>query len=223
MRAIAEGLWEVPHDTWMPGGVCFSGRMTVMRATDASLVLHSPVPLTEQTRAELAELGQVRHIVSPNLVHHLYAADAKAAYPQAVLWGAAGLREKTGLAVDRVLDEHFGAPGIQAIPLPSGPKLNETVFLHEPSRTLVVTDLVFNLQQTQGWGTPWLMRMVGCHQRLSASKSLKWVFVKDDFAAFSQAARGLAALDWDRLIMAHGEIVESKGRAALLEGLGWMA
>lgn len=194
----------------------------MLRAADASLVLHSPVPLDEGARAQLAELGEVGHIVAPNLVHHLYAADAKAAFPDAVLWGAPGLREKTGLPIDRVLDAGFDVPGLRAIPLPSGPKLNETVFLHPASGTLVVTDLVFNLRQTRGWATPWVMRLVGCHQCLSASRSLKWVFVKEDFAAFAQAARALAELEWDRLVMNHGEIVEQGGREELREGLAWM-
>jgi len=222
MRAIAEGVWETRNEVWMPGRVCFDGRMTVLRLADGGLLLHSPNPLGPEHVAELSELGEVRHIVAPNLVHHLFAAAAKATFPQATLWGAPGLREKVGLAVDEVLGESFPDPAVQAISLPSGPRLNETVFLHRPSRTLVVTDLVFNVQQPRGWGTHLVMHIVGCHRCLSASRSLKWVFVRNDLPGFAAASRALAELDWDRLVMAHGDVVEDGGRAALLEGLAWL-
>ena len=219
MRAIAEGVWETTNEVWLPGRVCFEGRMVTLRLADGGLLLYSPVPIDDALAAALEAEGPVRHVVAPNLVHHLYAAAAKARFPDATLWAAPGLREKVGMSADAILSDAFPDDAITTLPLPSAPNMNETVIVHHPSRSLVVCDLVFNMRRTKGWGTPLMMRMVGCHGRLATSRSLVWYFAKDSVPELAASVRGLVERgDWDRLIMAHGDVVEAGGREALREG-----
>lgn len=222
MTPITDGLWETPNEVWMPGGVCFEGRMTTMKLADGSLLLHSPVPIDDALAERLAAQGEVAHIVAPNLVHHLYAKAAKERYPSATLWAAPGLQEKVGLNADAVLGERFPDGSVTAIPVPTKPHLNETVFLHHASKTLVVTDLVFHILEPKGWGTPLLLWLVGCSGKLATSKSMKFHFAKDDWDALGPAARALCDLEFDRLVMGHGQIVESGGQQALREGVSWL-
>jgi len=58
--AITADLWHLQHH-FVVNGLQISSRMTVVRLNDASLWLHSPVPLSAEVRAQLATLGTVRY------------------------------------------------------------------------------------------------------------------------------------------------------------------
>ena len=80
--------------------------MTVVKLSSGGLLLHSPVPVDEDLAAELAALGEVTHIVCPNLFHHVFAAEVKQRYPKALLHGPAKLAGKRkDLKLDAVLSE----------------------------------------------------------------------------------------------------------------------
>jgi hypothetical protein len=84
MERVADGVWvaDAPFSFF---GVRLGTRMTVVRLRDGGLFVHSPVPLTPALRAEVDALGSVRHIVAPNIAHHLYVGEWKEAYPDALL------------------------------------------------------------------------------------------------------------------------------------------
>jgi len=90
----AAHLWTADHELRLPMGVPFPTRMTVVRLTDGSLALISPIPIDDGLAGELAALGPVRHLIAPNLVHHLHLAPAKMRYPAARVLGPAGLAAK---------------------------------------------------------------------------------------------------------------------------------
>ena len=92
-RAIDENVW-VAEPPLRFGAIELGARMTIIRLDDSSLVLHSPISLTEPLRAELDSIGPVRYVVAPNRFHHLFAAEYAAAYPGSSLYVAPGLQEK---------------------------------------------------------------------------------------------------------------------------------
>ena len=112
-------------------------------------------------------------MVAPNKVHHLFVAPCRRLWPDAHFHAAPGLeKKKPGLGFDAVLDDDTSAPWSDTIDqkLCRGmPYLNEVAFLHRASRTLVLTDLAFNLQ----WGeNPWTrlwMHAMGIHERFAES------------------------------------------------------
>jgi hypothetical protein len=222
MHALTQDIWTVEAETWMSSGVCFSNRMSVIKRADGGLVLHAPVELDASTLEQLAALGPVTDIIAPNLMHHLHAGAAKAHFPTATLWGPPGLQDKEGLAIDRLLAAGEEIPGLLCIPLPSGPKLGEHVFLHPASGTLVLCDLIFNMQNPSGWAMPMLMRVVGCHKCASSSKSLKWVFVKEDFPSFAKSVKALEKLEFSRIIVNHGDVIEDQAKTTFKQATAWM-
>jgi type IV secretory pathway TrbD component len=174
LQPIADGLWGAEHDLFLPGGVCFRGRMTVVRLDDGGLLLHSPVPVDDALAAEIDALGTVAHLVGPNLFHHLHLRGAAARWPDARLWGAPGLPEKRGnLRFSGTVD----APdlpwraALRPTVLQGCPRLNETVFLHAASGTLLCTDLVFHIQRWPNFATSLVLWMTGTRGRLAMSRS----------------------------------------------------
>lgn len=224
LSQIDENLWAAEHDLFMPGRVHFRTRMTVIRLRGGGLVLHSPVPIDDALAAELAALGPVEHLVAPCCLHHLFLPDAIARYPGATVHGAPGLAEKRGdIRFDAVLGAGPAAwdGELETRRIEGAPKIGEVVFYHRATRTLIVTDLVFNIHEVKTWITVLVLRFIARAYRAFA-QSRVWRFVTVDRAAAAASARDVLAWDIERVVMAHGRVVEHDARAQLERALAWM-
>ena len=223
LHQLAENLWvtAAPHKMM---GLHLGTRMTLVRLQNGSLWLHSPVPITPELKAAVDALGQVGHIVCPNLFHHLYAHEATAAWPAALLHGPAKLARKRR-------DLSFGATLLEAQPHPDwqgtlkplsigGCMLGETVFLHEASGTLISSDLLENFQTSPHLFTRCYLKISGVHGKVGWSKLLRWVY-RDHTQARADLGR-ILHWDFDRIILAHGDVIESDGPNNLRQGMDWL-
>ena len=94
-------LNEIERDIWVADGasVPFFGfqyptRMTVVRLADGSLWVCSPIALSPPLANAVNALGPVRHLVSPNKIHHLFLKDWARAWPDAKLYASPGLARR---------------------------------------------------------------------------------------------------------------------------------
>ena len=199
-------------------------RMTIIKLADGSLFLHSPVRLDEETRAALDALGPVRFVVAPNTVHHLFVADYFDAYPAARVYAAPGLAEKRrDLRFHAVLGDEappeWRAEIVQHL-FQGAPRLNEVVFFHAATRTLILTDLAFNVARHKTAGARLFYFAVGAAGRFGPHRLVR-LLMRDRRAARA-SLRTILAWDFDRVIVAHGEVLESGGREALRRGYHWL-
>lgn len=223
MRQLAENVWvaERPQRFY---GLEVGARMTVIRLADGSLWLHSPLALDAALRRELDALGPVRFAVAPNRVHHLYAGKVAGVYPEARLWIAPGLETKRpDLAHEAVLGDEAPAEWrgqIDQVFFRGRPYENEVVFCHRASRTLLVCDLAFNFGPSAAAPTRWLMRLLRSYGRFGPT-SLDPLLIRDRRAARASLER-ILAFDFDRVVVAHGDVLESGGHEALHRGYSWL-
>lgn len=96
-------------------------------------------------------------------------------------------------------------------------KVREVLFLHKASRTLIVTDLCFNLLDARGLGARFILGLFGTYARFGVSR-LYLRFVTDR-ARFEESLRKLFAWEFDHIAVSHGRLVEGSGRARLLAAL----
>jgi hypothetical protein len=138
-------------------GFAYPTRMAVIRLQDGSLFVWSPIALSSDLRQEVDALGMVRHLVSPNLLHHLFLGDWKSAYPHARLYASPGLRRRRKLlpfdAALRDTPDPAWAMDIDQVLLRGSFYLTEAVFFHHPSRTAIFADLIQNFPRDwfKGW------------------------------------------------------------------------
>lgn len=220
---LSENLWIVERRQRFYG-LEVGTRMTVIRLADGSLLLHSPVRLRPELRSELDAVGRVRFAVAPNRVHHLYAGEVAEAYPEARLWVAPGLpRKRPDLVFVDVLGDD--APDewkdeVEQVFFRGRPYENEVVFFHRASRTLIMCDLAFNFGPRAAAPTRLLMRLLRSYGRFGPSTLDPWLI--KDRAAARQSLERVLAWDFDRVIVAHGDVLPSGGREALREGYAWL-
>jgi hypothetical protein len=223
LRALAPDLWVVDRPQRF-FGLSVGTRMTVMRLADGSLMLHSPIALDDRVRHELDALGPVRFVVAPNRVHHLYAGDVAPSYPEARLWIGPGLEVKRpDLRYVAILDDEAPAEWrgqVDQVFFRGRPYENEIVFFHRASRTLIMCDLAFNFGPTAPLTTRIWMSLMLSYGKFGPSK-LDPLLIRDRPAARASLKK-ILAWDFDRVIVAHGDVLERGGHALLGEGYAWL-
>jgi len=223
LHKLAENLWVVERPQRFYG-LEVGSRMTVMRLEGGSLLLHSPVALDAQLRREIDNLGTVRYAVAPNRFHHLHAGDVTRAYPEARLWVAAGVeRKRPDLEIAGVLSDEAPAEWkreVDQLYFRGRPFENEIVFLHRASRTLLLCDLAFNFGSTAPLVTRLLMTLVGGYGCFGPTR-LDPLLIRDRQAA-RRSLEKILTWDFDRVVIAHGDVLESGGREALRAGYRWL-
>jgi len=207
----------------------FTTRMTVVQLASGELFLHSPIAFDAALARQLQSLGRVRHLASPNRGHYAHIGEWARAFPEAVTWASPGVRER---ARSQRVDIHFQrdlemhAPpdwrdDIDQTIIP-GAVLDEVVFFHCDSKTLIVADTVMNYE-AERLSQPYrlIARLVGiCSPGGGISPDLRLVFWpkrRDVRDAYEQV------LSWEpeRVILSHGLCFEANGGPAIRHAFRW--
>ena len=223
MTPFADGVWveSVPVRIL---GMPLAATMTVLRLGDGSLLLHSPIPMTRERRDAVESLGRVAHLYAPNTYHHLWIGDWAAAFPAARLHAPAGLAKKRpDLRIDRA---HGTSPepafaGVVEERRIDGFRLEESVLLHRPARTLVVADLVQNVGRPEHRWAALYARTMGFYDRVALSRMIRWVGFSDRAAA-RRSLDDVLALPFDRLVVGHKAPLGAGGKKALANAYTWL-
>lgn len=226
-------LTSFGRDIWISDGPTIDGaagfhfptRMAVMRLPDNSLIIWSPVVLTDDLAHDIDALGTVKHLIAPNDLHHMALPDWAKAYPAATLHGAPGVRDKQP-ALTFAPDVTDTAPPIWADHLDQAVLktriTTEVIFFHRSSGTAIFTDLLQNMPR--GWFSGWrgivakLDLMTGPIPQVPRKFR---VSVTDKRAARHSLAK-ITAWPVRQVLMAHGTPVRSDGATFLKNAFGWL-
>ncbi len=90
--------------------------------------------------------------------------------------------------------------------------LSEVVFLHRPSGSLILGDLCMNLGPGRDPLSRAFVRLDGVYRRLAVPRTIR-LTVRNRRGAANALARMLA-WDFDRVVVGHGDVVDSGGHEA---------
>jgi hypothetical protein len=90
------------------------------------------------------------------------------------------------------------------------PRMNEVVFFHAASRSLIIADLAFNFGPDGPWWFAAFMRAYGAWNRFGPTPLEKWLM--RDKAAVRASLDRVLGWDFDRVIVGHGRNVETGGK-----------
>lgn len=208
---VVEGRWKRS---------AFERKMTVFRLSSGDIAVHSAIAMDEAGMAALEAIGPPSWILVPNSLHGSDASWYGERYPSARVLVPAAKRTTLFERVSRIdgsLDDDWpeSLQGELAIVPLHGTRIGEIAFVHLPSRTLVLTDAVFNYR---GKDLPLLarlfMRANRAYGRFGPSRIFT-SFVIDDRDAFLGSIDALLEYDFDRVIMSHGRILATGGKSAM--------
>jgi hypothetical protein len=205
------GIWIGERSLWF-GGVRLRSRMTVVRLGGGGLWVHSASQPTPELCAELDRLGEVRWIVVPNRYHHLDAPAMKARYPDAQVIGPASATSRNPrVALDVAIDDpRLPAliPELAPVALRGVPFLDETLFFHAATRTLIGADLMICGCPADHWTWRWVSRVCGQYRRFKAPPDVRWHTRAGETAR--EAIDELAGLPMARILVAHSDPIEDR-------------
>jgi hypothetical protein len=229
LEQAGDSLWIAEGEIVSFYGAPYPTRSAIARLSNGDLWVWSPVKLTGGLRAEVDRLGPVRHLVSPNKLHHLYLPEWQAAFPEARLWGPKStIRKRPDLAFHGTLRDEPPAEwggDIDQAWFRGSFAMDEIVFLHRPSATAIVADLIQTfsdafLRRHWGW-LRFLARLDGLTQdQACAPREWRASFIH---RAPARAARA-KVLGWGcrNLIVAHGERPGAIGPDYLARSFRWL-
>lgn len=190
----------------LPAGVVMPLSSIVIRLADRSLLVYSPIKFDDAQAAAISAEGDVKHIVAPNLYHHLFLKAATERWPGATVHAPPGLATKRG---DVKLDNELGTQSIGDVDVQvigGAPRINEALLFHRGSGALLCGDFLFNVTEPANVATRMVLSLMG-----TGGKQLKqsrfWSFLtKDREAARASIDR---ALSWPitMVVPVHGEAV----------------
>ncbi|MGI2853303.1 DUF4336 domain-containing protein [Shewanella algae] len=234
LNPFGDNIWIVAGKTVPFFGLPYTTRMTVVRLDDGALWLHSPIALSDGLLEEVKALGEVSYLLAPNSLHHLFVKDWQQAFPNALSYATEELTKKRrDLHFDQLLlgelagsQHNAKAPWLDELDFclfQGSPVMQEAVFFHRHSRTLILTDLIENFQPEcfKAWQRP-LARISGIlapNGKTPLDWRLSFSFSKP------QARKALATiLGWqaEKLIIAHGECQSRDADRFIRRSFSWL-
>ncbi len=236
LKLMAENIWIVDGPAIeMSFGltkVPFSTRMTVVKLANGKLWCHSPIQPNQALLDSLDQLGEVAYLIGPNKLHYAYLQAWKDLYPSAQVWLAPGIDQRARA---------------QKIPLPQGQELTdqapptwsaeldqdlfkgsrfmqEAVFFHKASKTLILTDMIENIETHQMKTHQRLLFKLGdnAYPNGKTPRDLRLTFVGKKTAART-SFETLKNWEPEKIILAHGQCFLENGQEELDRAFKWVA
>lgn len=197
-------------------GVPFGRRMFILEH-EGRLMLQSPFLLQPEVAGKLNQLGEVTDVVVPTIFHDTFLKEVMVEYPAATYYAVSGAEKHIHHGIKQApvqqLAETVWNDILVNIPIDGMPRVNECLFYHKPSKTLLVSDLLFN---TAGLDHGWLhlfARMMGFAGKPSPSRLFKSMI--RDKQAFATSLRKVLNYDFDQILTSHFECIDTGGRPAI--------
>lgn len=215
---VPDSIWVTERPIWF-SGVRMRARTTVVRLSGAALWVHSPCTPTDDVCAALDALGEVRWIVVPNRWHHLQTPATAARYPNAHVVGpkSAQLRNPhVDLGMGTNDPAYMRAtPELIPIQLKGVPFLDETVFFHPSSGSLIAADLLIAACARDHWSWRMAARIWGRYEKVGTPPDVR-MHTRASMAAAESIAR-MRALPLQRILVAHADPITDRPLQQLAE------
>jgi len=231
LKPVAENLWLVDSGPQHAMGLALPVRMTAVRLGNGDVWLHSPTRFNAELRRQIETLGPIRHLVAPNIAHWTHLKDWQVGCPAAETSAAPNLRQRTqvqkeGLRLDRdLMDEppEEWSGEIEQIVVPGAAGFREVAFFHRPTRTLILTDLIQNLEPEKlPSGTRLFATLTGVKAPNGKAPAYLRIVVRLRRKEAKEAVSRIVAWNPERVIFSHGRWFEQDGSANLKRAFAWI-
>jgi hypothetical protein len=202
-------------------GLDFHARTTVIRLSSGELLVHSPSPVDDGLLGRIHDIGPVAHLIAPGSYHYFHVAAWQEAFPEAMVWICPGVeRKQPDLEFDWFLSDHAPnawAREIDQVLVRGNRLIWEVVFFDRPSKTLIVTDLLENIGEKSD-AVSWQFKLwwkAVFHMWDNPKPAPEYQMGWKDKRAAKQSLERILEWDFDRIVLAHGENIETDAKAVL--------
>lgn len=196
-------------------GMKVGRNVTLFRLRSGKLVIHSTAPFTEADVTAIREFGEPGWLLDATNFHDTLARPGVAAYPDLPYLVPEGFPLAGKLKthpLEEVPSEWKGE--LKVIKIDGMPSINEHAFYHPESKTLVIADLLFNLPDSVGAFTLGFLGLISGIKKHPGNSRMFRLAIKNR-EAFERSLQRLLALDFEQIIVAHGEPITDDAKETL--------
>ncbi|NMO18543.1 DUF4336 domain-containing protein [Pyxidicoccus fallax] len=234
LKPLSDGIWWVDGPVMRmsvgPVSLPFPTRMAIIRLRSGGLWVWSPTAPTPELFAEVDALGPVEHLVSPNRFHYAAIPAWKQRYPRATAWASPGVRERArSQNIDVAFEADLGdtpppawAHDLDQRVFRGSRFMEEVVFFHRASSTLIVADLVMALEPDRVRPRlRWLLTLGGTMWPGQTPREVR-------LTSWGRKAQARASsqhlLEWRprQVLLAHGRCYLDAATARLERAFAWL-
>jgi len=247
IRKINEFITTLSVPFWRFNHFKVGGRGTLVRLQSGGVAVFSPVALTDEVKATVSSLGELKYIAALDIEHHIFLGQWHEAYPAAKVIGVEGLYEKrqkqknedvpfatTFTKANREtvkIDPEFDAE-FEYEYMPSHMN-KELAFFHKPSKTLIEADVMFNLPATEQFSKTGTAANAGLLSKLFIAingtngtalgqKRLLWYAISSsDRPGFNASIEKINKWDFDTIVPCHGDVIETGAKGVFEKVFSW--
>lgn len=226
LRPFGTDIWLADGAEVDVAGFRYPTRAAIIRLSGGELLVWSPIALTPALRASIDALGEVRQLVAPNSLHHLFLGQWRDAYPIAKLHAPPGLRRKRqDIAFDGDLDDGAVAQwagDLDQVVIRGNLITTEVVFFHVASRTVLFADLIqqFAPGSLSGWRALVARLDLMMESEPQVPRKFRTAFINRVQAR--AAIQQVLAWPAEQVVMAHAPPVLGDGQAFVARAFGWL-
>jgi len=227
--------YEFSKNAWIIGGpsvrdmgFMFTTRMTVVKLSSGSLWVSSPVPVPFGTLKCISDLGPVGYIVAAT-PRHVWRLEAwHTLFPKAQVWAPRttpltlkkGHLPFTGRLSDAPNPEW--ADDFDQLAFKGNPLIEEVLFFHKASRTVILDDLIQIHPRVKG---KLLRNALFKLEGVASPQGGVALDIRLSFTQRNLARRSLEKLliwDFDKLIIGHGVCIEKDAKPFVEQAFRWL-
>jgi len=185
--------------------------VTAARRAGGQIVVFSPLPFSDRNAADLRGVGEPAVFVIPGRFHDEFFFDYLQAFPKTLfLAGEASIKDHPSWRLQLLSKDRPELDGFDIIKVEGMPSVQEHVFFHETTRSLIVADLLFNAVEKGGWLNRQLLKTAGMDDGPRASRL--WRLCVEDCSKFQASLKQIRQWDFVRIIPGHGRVIEQDAK-----------
>ncbi|NHI88837.1 MAG: DUF4336 domain-containing protein [Candidatus Thorarchaeota archaeon] len=228
LHSFGENIWIVEGPLVRDMRAWFTTRMTIVKLSSGSVWIESPVPASPDTMESIAEIGPVKYLVAATMRHVWRLDNARTQFPDAQLWVCRRTRLTlqhgelpiTGILTDTPPPDW--ADDFEQLEFKGNRFSSEVLFYHKKSHTVIIGDLIASNKKIKGKPlSNFIFRLGGVlYPKGGVSRDIRMSFRDRDLAR--QSLETLLSWDFDRLIIAHGDCIETGAKSYVEEKFQWL-
>lgn len=227
-KQFADDLWIVEGPNVRDMGLVFTTRMAVAKLCDGSVWVNSPVSVSFEMLKRITKLGPVRYLLAATPRHVWRLKDWHALFPDAQLWVSRVTPftlKKGNLPFAGILGNEpplVWKNDFDQLVFKGNPFIEEVLFFHRRSRTVILDDLIqiHSLVKGKPFSNA-LLKLEGVvSPHGGVGLDIRLSFIHRNLAR--QSLEKLLSWDFDKLIIAHGQCIQTKAKAFVERAFQWL-
>jgi hypothetical protein len=207
----------------------FTTRMTIVQLRSGDLFLHSPIAFDTALANDLLAFGRVRYLISPNRGHYAHIGEWARDFPESVTWASPGVRERARSQRIHITFQR----DLRSMPPPEwaadinqtivpGVVLDEVVFFHRESKTLILADTMMNFELDK-LRQPYrfIARLNGIYAPYGGMPFDMRVAFWPNRRKVRRAVEQILSWQPERIILSHGRCFDNDAREHIRRAFVW--